>query len=291
VQNTAARDYPAGAPAIVPPARTLGGPGSGPGQFAEPRGLAADAAGNLYVADTKNHRIQVFDSSGRFLRAMGTQGSGDGQLKEPCGVAVAPDGTAIVADTWNHRIARFSADGSWLGAWTEEKGFFGPRAVLVSRGFVYVADTGNKRIVRFDEKGKRVSEWGGSGSGPGQLIEPVGLAADADGNVYVADTGNHRVQVFDVEGKFLREFPAFGWKDFYTEPYLALAPNGSILATDSAEGRVNEYDAAGQLRRSWRADGEFKRPTGVTVDPRGRILVSDRETHVVSIWNLADALR
>jgi DNA-binding beta-propeller fold protein YncE len=198
----------------------------------------------------------------------------------------------VVADTWNHRIARFKADGSWLGVWTDDvRGFFGPRAVLLSRGFLYVADTGNKRVVRFDKEGKRVSDWGTPGSGPGQFVEPVGLAADATGNVYVADTGNHRIQVFDFEGKFVREFPVFGWKDFYTEPYLAIGPTGSIFATDSTEGRVNEYDAAGNLRHSWRPDGIFKRPTGVTVDPLGRVVVSDRETHHLYYWNLADVLR
>jgi uncharacterized protein (TIGR03663 family) len=292
LQNTSARDYAGGSATVVAAARVFGESGSGNGQFNEPRGLAADSRGNLYVADTKNSRIQVFDPNGQFVRAIGALGSGDGQLKEPCGVAVDADGTVIVADTWNHRVARFKADGSWLGVWTDDvRGFFGPRAVVLSRGFLYVADTGNKRVVRFDKEGKRVSDWGTPGSGPGQFVEPVGLAADATGNVYVADTGNHRIQVFDFEGKFVREFPIFGWKDFYTEPYLAIGPTGSIFATDSTEGRVNEYDAAGNLRHSWRPDGIFKRPTGVTVDPLGRVVVSDRETHHLYFWNLADVLR
>jgi DNA-binding beta-propeller fold protein YncE len=207
-------------------------------------------------------------------------------------VAVDSDGTVIVADTWNHRISRFGADGSWLGAWTDkERGFFGPRSVLVSRGSLYVSDTGNKRIVRFDRSGNRDSVWGTAGTGPGQFIEPVGLAADAAGNVYVADTGNHRIQVFDSEGKFLREFAVFGWKDFYTEPYIAIGPGDSVLATDSTEARVNEYDPAGSLRRSWRASGPFKRPSGIVLDPFGRVTVSDRETHLVHSWSLSDVLR
>jgi uncharacterized protein (TIGR03663 family) len=292
VQNTSARDYSGGSATVVPPARVIGEPGSAPGQFTEPRGLAVDARGNLYVADSKNSRIQVFDANGRFVRSLGSAGSGDGQLKEPCGVAVDRDGSVVVADTWNHRIARFGADGAWLGAFNdEERGFFGPRSVLLSRDFLYVSDTGNKRIVRFDREGKRVSEWGTAGSGPGQFVEPVGLAADAAGNVYVADTGNHRVQVFDSEGKFLREFAVFGWKDFYTEPYLAIGPGDSVLATDSTEARVNEYDASGNLRRSWRTDGVFKRPTGIVVDPYGRVSVSDRELHRIDSWNLSDVLK
>jgi uncharacterized protein (TIGR03663 family) len=292
LQNTSARDYSGGSATVVPPARIVGEPGSAPGQLSEPRGLAVDGRGNLYVADTKNNRIQVFDGNGQFVRSFGASGSADGQLKEPGGVAIDSDGSVIVADTWNHRIARFGADGSWLGAFTDEsRGFFGPRAVLIARDWLYVADTGNKRIVRFDRQWKRVSDWGTSGNGPGQFVEPVGLAADSAGNIYVADTGNHRLQVFDGEGRFLREFPAFGWKDFYTEPYIAIGPGDSVLATDSTEGRVNEYDSGGNLRRSWRADGTFKRPTGIALDPFGLVSVSDRETHRIYTWNLSDVLK
>jgi uncharacterized protein (TIGR03663 family) len=293
VQSTSSRDYPGGSATVIAPDRAFGEAGVGSGQFAEPRGLATDAAGNLYVADTKNSRIQVLEPNGQFLRAIGAPGSADGQLKEPCGVAVGADGTVVVADTWNHRVARFAPDGTWLGVWTDkDRGFFGPRAVLLSRGFLYVTDTGNKRIVRFDGTGHAVSQWGTAGGGPGQFIEPVGLAADAEGNVYVADTGNHRIQVFDFEGKFLREFPVFGWKDFYTEPYLAVGPGNAVYATDSTEGRINEYDAVtGALRRSWRADGTFKRPTGVALAAGGRVIVSDRDTHRISLWDLARVVR
>ena len=75
--------------------------GNGPGQFAEPRGVAADLSGNVYVADTKNSRIEVFDANGNFVRAFGVKGPGDGQVNEPCGVAIGPGGEVFVADTWN----------------------------------------------------------------------------------------------------------------------------------------------------------------------------------------------
>jgi sugar lactone lactonase YvrE len=71
-----------------------------------------------------------------------------------------------------------------------------------------------------------------------------------------------------------------------------VGPGNSVIATDSTEARINEYDAVtGALRHSWRADGVFKRPTGITIDPSGRIAVADRETHVISIWNLARILQ
>ena len=287
VQDTSTRDYPSDA-AVVPPAREWGVVGSSPGQFAEPRGLAADARGNIYVADTKNNRIQIFDGNGQFVREFGSKGPGEGQLNEPCGLAVEPQGEVWVADTWNQRIAHFSAEGKPLGSLVDsERGFFGPRAVIVSRNTLYVADTGNKRIVHLDKEGHKLGEWGGNGIAPGQFVEPVGLAADAAGNVYVADTGNHRVQVFDADGKFLRQFPVFGWKDFYTEPYLAVGPSDTVFVTDSVAGRVAQYDSTGAIKRSFKADKDFKQPTGITLDSFGRLTVSDRGTSHLISWTLA----
>jgi len=291
IQDTGIREFHEEA-AAIPALRSLVSGGSSPAQFAEPRGLAADGRGNLYVADTKNSRIQVFDSNGQFLRQFGTKGPGPGQFNEPCGIAVDPQGDLWIADTWNQRIVHMSADNRFLSAiGGEENGFFGPRAVLVSRGSVYVADTGNKKIVRFDPQGRRLFEWGGAGIGPGQFVEPVGLAADAAGNVYVADTGNHRIQIFDADGKFLRQLPVFGWKDFYTEPYLAIGPSDSIFATDSSTGRIVQYDSSGALKRTWKADGEFKLPTGIAIDSFGRLSVSDRGTHRIFVWSLENVLK
>jgi len=290
VQDTSSRDY-TGDVMDLPAPRVIGVAGNGPGQFAEPRGLAVDGSGNLYVADSKNSRIEVFDANGNFLRAFGMRGPGEGQLNEPCGVAVSAAGEVFVADTWNHRVARFGSNGEWRGVWIDpEHGFFGPRGLVLSGGSLYVSDTGNKRVVRFDAgSGAVTGRWGSAGSGPGQFVEPVGLAADPSGRIYVADTGNHRVQVFEADGRFLRQFPIFGWKDFYTEPYLVIGPSDSVLLTDSWKGRIARYDSSGGLTRSYKADG-LKRPTGITLDAYGHVLVSDRDTNRIDVWPL-DAFR
>lgn len=290
VQDTSSRDYPADGTEL-PAARVFGVAGNGPGQFSEPRAVAADPSGNLYVADSKNSRIEILDANGAFLRALGAPGEGPGQLKEPCGVAVGPSGQVYVADTWNHRVAVFGPDGAWVGAWKDpDRGFFGPRGVVLSGGSLFVSDTGNKRIVRFDAAtGAVTGQWGSAGSGEGQFVEPVGLAADPAGRIYVADTGNHRVQIFDKDGKFERQFPIFGWKDFYTEPYLAIGPSDTVLATDSWKGRIAQYDAKGALLHSYKAEG-LKRPTGITIDAFGHVVVTDRDMNRVLVWPL-DAFR
>lgn len=81
--------------------------GSGPGQLDSPAALALDAAGNVYVADTQNHRVEVFDADGGFLTQWGGYGSAPGQFNRPMGIAVSPDGRVYVADTYNNRIQVF----------------------------------------------------------------------------------------------------------------------------------------------------------------------------------------
>ena len=85
--------------------RKWGTEGNGDGQFYWPSELAIDMAGNVYVADRDNYRIQVFDLQGRFLYKWGTEGSGDGQFDELVGLAIDMEGNVYVAD--NHAIQVF----------------------------------------------------------------------------------------------------------------------------------------------------------------------------------------
>ncbi|MDP6314547.1 MAG: hypothetical protein QGF76_09755, partial [Arenicellales bacterium] len=94
-----------------------GSRGSGNGQFYHPYGIAFDGSGNVYVADTYNHRVQVFDSSGNFLRKWGSRGSANGQFRYPPGIAVDGSGNVYVADTYNHRVQVFDSSGNFLRKW------------------------------------------------------------------------------------------------------------------------------------------------------------------------------
>ena len=84
-----------------------GGLGGGAGQFSAPRGLDIDGLGRLYVADSSNHRIQVFDSLGTFITQVGGFGVGPGQFNAPRGVAIGSRGALYVTDTDNNRVQKF----------------------------------------------------------------------------------------------------------------------------------------------------------------------------------------
>jgi tripartite motif-containing protein 71 len=254
--------------------------GTALGQFDEPRGISVDAAGNVYVVDSKNNRIQKLAPDGKALLEWGHEGQDSGNFKDPCGIAVGPDGSVYVADTWNHRVQKFDANGRPLDWHEPAAGFWGPRGIAVAPdgSAVYVTDTGNKRVVSFDPQGNQLTTWGHDGSKPGELIEPVGIAVNGDGQVIVADTGNHRIQFFDRQGKFVREFPVSGWEEFYTEPYLALL-GSDIVATDSFGHRCARYSGSGTVLYFWgksgSGDGDFNRPIGIATDAAGAVYVSD----------------
>jgi len=169
--------------------------------FDNPRGVAVDSSGNVYVADIGNDHIQKLDSDGAFLATLGSHGTGDGEFNNPFGVAVDSSGNVYVADTGSDRIQKFESDGTFVATWGSSgsgNGQFNIPAGLAvdSSGNVYVADSNNNRIQKFESDGTFVTTWGSSGSGNGQFDFPVGVAVDSSGNVYVADSNNNRIQKF-----------------------------------------------------------------------------------------------
>ena len=113
-----------------------------------------DRAGNIYVADRDNHRVQVFDSTGRFLRKWGSQGSGDGRFNRPEGIAIDRAGNVYVTDANNDRVQVFDSTGRFLLSWGSEGSGNGqfdfPTDIAVDGAWnVYVSDSGNQRIQVF----------------------------------------------------------------------------------------------------------------------------------------------
>jgi len=132
---------------------TWGTHGSGPGQFLRPRGVAVSDNGELYVADSSNHRIQVFDLNGKLLRYWGSSGTGPDQMQYPYDVALGTSGVVYVAEFGNNRVHKFTTDGKNLGVWGtagREPGFLNqPWGVIVDRaGRLYVLDSYNHRVQR-----------------------------------------------------------------------------------------------------------------------------------------------
>ena len=180
--------------------------GSGDGQFFGPVGIAVDGSGNVYV--TGLDRVQVFTSSGAFLRKWGSGSSGVGDFASSSGIAVDGSGNVYVADLEYNRVQVFNSSGAFLRLWGSRGNgngqFASPWGIAVDgSGHVYLADLRNNRVQVFSSSGAFLRKWGSYGSGDGQFRVPAGIAVDGFGHVYVADQGNNRVQVFSTSGVHL----------------------------------------------------------------------------------------
>jgi DNA-binding beta-propeller fold protein YncE/tetratricopeptide (TPR) repeat protein len=222
--------------------------GDEPGMLKNSRGMAADDAGNIWVADTDNDRIQKFSSEGALLHVIGKSGSGEGQFDGPSGIALSPKGNLCVADTGNNRVQVFSAKGMFLGAFGKSGSLRGqfkaPVDLTVDRaGNIYVVDRGNNKFGKYDGNGALLWESGKEGSADGEFDRPENILVSPDNEVYVLDAGNARVQVFDSSGKFLRKFgsPGRGPGEFKAPLGLALEAGVRLSVGDAGNNRVQTF--------------------------------------------------
>lgn len=228
----------------------------GDGQFQEPWGVAINADGTIFVADTWNGRIQVFDNAGNFVRKWGYFNTTNGTLGDPLAL-------------------------------------FGPRGIAVdSTGNLLVADTGNKRILQYTEAGELVNQVGGGGVRLGNFEEPTAVGVDPrDGSIYVADAWNRRIQKLDANMQPLAEWPVPSWgsQHLYNKPYLTVSGNGDVYASDPENYRILVYNSAGGVKATFGSYGaeanNFALPNGLAWNSQSNTVeVADADNQRVSIF-------
>ena len=181
---------------------------SGPFGIWGPRGIAVDKFGNVFVVDTGNKRVVVYDSDGKFLYQIGSEGLDIGQFEEPVGITFDPRGYLYIADTWNHRIQAFSpnTDGStyspilqWeVTGWFSESLDNKPYIASDHQGHIYITDPEGYRIIEFSSNGEFVRTWGDYGTDAGTFGLPSAVSVDLEGNVWVSDAANNRIMRFTL---------------------------------------------------------------------------------------------
>ncbi len=223
-----------------------------PGSIVKPSGIALDGKMNVYVSDTTQRIVQVYDGLGLFLKTIG----GAKELERPVGVAVNKAGTRIyVVDRASNESNRH-------------------------------------RVVIYDGDNNKLGEIGGRGSAQGQFNVPLAAAMGPDDTLHVLDSGNFRVQIFDQDGRFLRSFGRVGTGlgNFARPRGLAVDREGNVYVTDANFGNFQIFNKEGELLlplgqiARLDAPGRYALIAGIAVDETGHIFVADQYFNKIEVF-------
>lgn len=244
----------------------------------------------LYIADTANNRVQVFDPSNGTFIAFGLAGVTASNLNQPQGVTSnGTTGEVYVADTGNNAIKMFSSTGTFIKVIAAAGATPGlvnaPEGLAYDnvQNILYVADTGNSRIAKYSATGSFLGIVAQAGVTPGAVNKPQGIALDNIGNLYIADTLNNRVQKFSPTGQFLMVFASLGVTPGLVNQPKGVAVNsmtGDIIVADSGNNRIQRFSSTGTfvsiLASAGVALNQVNRPEGVRINNvTGAVIVAD----------------
>ncbi len=256
--------------------------------FAYPYGVATNQAGKVFVSDTRNKVVVVFDFALGAVSYLQSEDGGRYNFPLPMGVAAQPGGKIFVVEAKNHQVLVFSSAGKYETS-------FGADDLTKPTGLAYceksqrlfVVDTGQHRVVVFDKDYRKTSTIGERGAQPGQFNYPLDAAVGPSGNLFVLDTLNAKVQVFSPAGEFLHQFGERGTAagSFALPKSITVSAQGHVYVTDSVSHKFMIFDQYGQLllavgghsrSTSGRfSPGGFYSPIGITADLSGAIFVVD----------------
>lgn len=276
-------------------------------QFTYPTGMKI-YNDQLYVVDTNEHMIKVFDLDGNFIHQFGKNGREEGAFHRPWNIFFT-GGELYVAAYENDRIDVYDPDGTYKRSFgtygTGDGQMEGPTALTKdANGTLIVADFFNHRVTRHSPDGKFISAWNKAddiGSNIGQFNYPFDIDTSPDGDlIYVLDSGNERVQVFGADGDYkfkwggpfarnsliiwFHWFPFDGW---FSDPKAITVDNdGRVYVGDSGNKRVQVFDRDGNHISSFGATGpdEFVYIAGMDFASDGSLFIVDERKRIVQRW-------
>jgi|GEM_PF-2426508 len=269
---------------------SFGSVGSAPQQFRWPRGMAVDASGNIYVADTDMERVQKFDANGKFLQVFqGPENDIDGPA-HPRAVAVnRTTGDIYTAASYSNRIDHFDSTGAFIAYWGhhDRDGLFlsNPKGMTVDplNKVLYVADTMAHLIKKFTYDGTflgQYNKWPLVNRDDSALAFPAAISIDAQGNYWALNEGiiypddpswgsANFVRQFDNNGTFLS---GFGHPDFNAEMGgIVVNPTAQeIYVSVTRKHKIIRFDFSGNVLSEWGSKGsgpgQFVSPAGLALN-------------------------
>lgn len=285
-----------------------GSSGSSTSKLNNPMGVAVNAS-YIFVADTYNCRVQIFNLSTRaYLGSAGSCGNGDGQYQWPTDVAADNANNVWVIDNGLQRVEQYAyttfvrhlgtANLPYLTS-NAHYNVLGDVAAGPDGSLIFVENIG-QRITKLNPNGTfawSVGQPGVWGADNTHFDTPDGAAVDAAGNVYVADCWNHRVQMFNASGAYLATLGQTGTggnanNQFDCPNAVAVDKQGRIFVVDSNNVRVQVFNANRTYLATIGVNGvtgsdnaHFLWPNDIDIAPNGLIYIVDQENHRVQVYN------
>ena len=271
--------------------------GAGANSFRLPIGITTTST-NIFIVDTLNHRVQVYDHTGNYVSQFGSQGDANGQFAAPVGITT--NGTHIfVADNGNHRVQIFDYSGNHVKTFgTKGSGngqFTNPQNILTTSTHIYITDANNHRVQVFDHTGNYISQFGESGTGAGQFNNSRGITTNGI-NLFVTDTNNDRVQIWDFNGNYIKSFGIQGHANgLFNSPRAITSTDTNLYVVDAENHRVQVYDFSGNFITQFgdttpsSADGRFNTPRGITTNDT-HLYIADSGNNRIQVFEIPSSL-
>jgi outer membrane protein assembly factor BamB len=265
-----------------------------------PEGIAFGQDGRMYLIDSLNDRIVVYDKTGNFLTTIGTTGTRDGEFAfstpDKLGYAgdltIGPDGSLYVCDFFNGRVQRLAADGNHLSTVGLGEGALpASAAVDTSAARLYISDIGSGQILLFDLDLAPLGALGPA-SAPVAFETPFELVVAGDGSLWIAEYDASAIKQVDSDGQQLARIGRYGVAGgrFIHTVGVAFDVHERIYAGDYGSGRIQIFDPNGKLiavvGSKGAGDDQFSTPTYLAFGPDGLLYVSDDTANRVLVFSI-----
>lgn len=267
-----------------------------------PLGIAVDSDNNIYVSNTGESEVVVYDPDGVLKYRLSSVSDENGEeikFYSPYGLAIDDENNKLYVCDYTVRV--LDKSGKFLYNLTPPPeavqdapglGTARPNMVSLYKDKVYV--TSRDGIFVFDNQGNYITRWGSRGTGVGQYDFPNGIATDPDtGNIFVVDTNNWRVVSLTPDGK--PRWIIGAWEDagigspFHLPRSVAIGPDGLVYVSDVPD-RILVFDQDGNLKavigERGTEDAQLNFPEGMAISDSNKLYIADRENNRVQVWQL-----
>lgn len=255
--------------------------GEDPIGLARPFGIFVKNTNVLYVTDTVNNSLFIFDKKSQELKVI--KGTKKLNFKSPIDVKIDDKDNIYVTDSLLGKIFLFNNEGEFVKIFADNFKLERPTGLAIDtiNEKLYVTDTEKHTIEVFSLKGDHLDTIGKYGRDHGEFNKPTFITVDKNGNLYVTDSLNHRIQIFDNTGIFKFTFGERGKSagTFANPRGIAVDNQGNIYVSDTLFNNIQIFNKKGQLLLVFGSEGmgkgEFSLPIGITINQDGDLYIAD----------------